>query len=850
MNISYNWLKNYLKTDLSADEVAKILTSIGLEVGKVEKTETIKGGLQGLVVGKVLTCVAHENSDHLHVTSVDIGENEPLQIVCGASNVAENQKVIVATIGAKLYQGEESFTIKRSKIRGIESFGMICAEDEIGVGTSHAGIMVLPENTPVGMSARDYFGVQDEEIIEVDITPNRADAASHWGVARDLNAYFLAHNISTELKRPLVDNFSVDNEELNIKVSVENIDACPRYAGVTITGIEVKESPSWLKDKLLAIGLRPINNVVDITNFVLHSFGQPLHAFDADKISGGEIVVRNAKSGEKFTTLDGVERNLSGIELMICNKTEPMCIGGVFGGLDSGVTESTTKIFLESAYFNPVSIRKTARYHGLNTDSSFRFERGINPHDTIYALKFAALLIKEIAGGKISSQIVDNYPVKINDFEVEVSLTKIHSLIGKNIPKEEIETIFKALEIEVISSNSEKSALTHEISPCGRNDENYKLKIPAYRVDVQRDVDVIEDILRIYGYNNVDFSDSLKSNISYWQKPDDYKLQNLVSEQLTANGFYEIMNNSLTKAAYYENLKTYPKENNIVIMNALSNDLNVMRQTMLFGGLESIAHNVNRQNANLKFYEFGNCYSKNPVISSDNEKSALTNAISPCGRNDALKKYSETFHLALWLTGNRLEQSWLRKEDPVSVYDLKSYVQNIFLRLGIKVENLAIEEFSDEIFAQGLKFSTKAGKLLATLGIIDNKILKMFDINTEVYFADLQWNELLIETSKHKIKFEEISKFPEVKRDLALLLNKNISFAQIEQTARKTEKKLLQNITLFDVYEGKNLPEGKKSYAVNFVLQDKDKTLTDNQIDDVMNKLIKNFEKEFGAVLR
>ncbi|MDR1545090.1 MAG: phenylalanine--tRNA ligase subunit beta [Prevotellaceae bacterium] len=833
MNISYNWLKSYLNTDLSADEIAKTLTSIGLEVGKVEKYETIKGGLKGLVVGKVLTCEKHENSDHLHVTSVDIGENEPLQIVCGAPNVAENQKVIVATIGTTLYQGEESFVIKRSKIRGVESFGMICAEDEIGVGVSHAGIMVLPENTPVGLLAREYFGVSDDEIIEVDITPNRADAASHWGVARDLNAFFFAHKINSELKRSSVENFNVDNENFKIKIRVENTAACPRYAGVTLTGVKVAQSPKWLQDRLLSIGLRPINNVVDITNFVLHAFGQPLHAFDADKILGGEIVVKNLVEGTKFTTLDGVERSLSANDLMICNAKEPMCIGGVFGGLHSGITENTTKIFLESAYFNPVTIRKTARYHGLNTDSSFRFERGINPHDTIYVLKYTAMLIKELAGGEISSQVVDNYPVKFEDFDVEVPLDKIHSLIGKNISEEEIERIFTSLEIEILSK--EKTCV-------------YKLKIPAYRVDVQRDIDVIEDILRIYGYNNVEFSDSLKSNIAYSPKPNDYQLQNLVSEQLTANGFYEIMNNSLTKVAYYENLKTFPKERNVVIINALSNDLSVMRQTLLFGGLESIAHNANRQNADLKFYEFGNAYQYN-----------ADTAVLPCNcgidtqspeNQDRLATYSESFHLALWLTGKRAEQSWLRKAENVTVYDLKSYVQNIFIRLGIKSEFVMLEEFSDEIFVQGLKFSTKAGKLLGNLGIIDSKILKHFDINQEVYFADLQWNNLLAEFAKKKIRFEEISKFPEVKRDLALLLDKNVSFAQIEQTARKTERKFLQNITLFDVYEGKNLPENKKSYAVNFVLQDKGKTLTDKQIDEVMSRLIKNFEKELGASLR
>jgi phenylalanyl-tRNA synthetase beta chain len=760
----------------------------------------------------------------------------------------------VATVGTKLYSGEESFVIKRSKIRGVESLGMICAEDEIGVGQSHDGIMVLPENTPVGLSAREFFNITDDEVIEVDITPNRSDATSHWGVARDLAAYFKAHNVAGELSRPSVENFNVDNQDFNIKISVENTEACVRYAGVTLTEIEVKESPKWLKDRLLAIGLRPINNVVDVTNFALHAFGQPLHAFDADKIIGNEIIVKNVAQGTKFTTLDGVEHSLSDSDLMICNQREPMCMGGVFGGLDSGVSESTTKIFLESAYFNPVIIRQTARRHGLNTDSSFRFERGINPNDTIYALKFTAMLIKEVAGGQISSQVVDNYPIKIEDFEVEVSLEKIHSLIGKNISEKEIEAIFEGLEIEyqvVGNSVVGNSVLSNSVSGneyqdgCNLLDTHYShthyshthysLKVPAYRVDVQRDVDVIEDILRIYGYNNVEFSDSLKSNIAYSQKPNDYQLQNLVSEQLTSCGFYEIMNNSLTKSAYYENLKIYPKENNVVIMNALSNDLNVLRQTLLFGGLESISHNVNRQNSNLKFYEFGNCYQ---YIAENKQDS------------DALKAYNETFHLALWLTGNRTEQSWLRKAETVTVYDLKAYVQNILIRLGIKPENLNVEEFSDELFLQGLKFSTKSGKIIATLGVLKSMILKTFDIDYDIYFADLQWNNILTEVAKRKIKFEEISKFPEVKRDLALLLDKNISFADIERVARATERKLLQNITLFDVYEGKNLPEGKKSYAVNFVLQDTEKTLTDKQIDDVMQRLIGNFDKQLGAKLR
>jgi phenylalanyl-tRNA synthetase beta chain len=826
MNISYKWLKNYVQTELSATDIAKILTSIGLEVGKVEKHETVKGGLQGLVVGRVLTCENHENSDHLHVTTVDVGENEPLQIVCGAPNVEVGHKVVVATIGTTLYSGDESFTIKRSKIRGVESFGMICAEDEIGLGTSHAGIMVLSAEAQAGMQAKQYFNIEDDQIIEVDITPNRSDAASHWGVARDLNAYFMAHNISAKLSRPSVADFSVDNEKLKIAVSVENSQACPRYAGVTLTELKVKKSPEWLQNKLLAIGLRPINNVVDVTNFVLHAFGQPLHAFDAAKISGEKIVVKNVVGGTKFTTLDGIERELSASDLMICNASEPMCIGGVFGGLNSGVTQSTTDIFLESAYFNPVSIRKTARYHGLNTDSSFRFERGIDPNDTIYTLKIAALLIKELAEGKISSQIVDIYPNKIEDFDVKISLPKICSLIGKNIEAEEVERIFKALEMDFSINNSITDSSVEKL---------YRLKVPAYRVDVQRDVDVIEDIMRIYGYNNVEISEQLKSNIACSQKPDDCKLQNTIAEQLTASSFYEIMNNSLTKSSYYENLTTYLKEHNVKIMNALSNDLNVLRQTLLFGGLESILYNANRQNGNLKFYEFGNCYQYIPQ-NNDNQ--------------DILKAYNENYYLALWLTGKRLPQSWLRKEEDVTIYDLKAYMQNIFLRLGINTRNLSLVEFSSEIFTQGLEYFTSCRQSLAKIGVVSKDILKHFDIDNDVYFGDIQWSIALKESVGGQIGFEEISKFPEVKRDLALLLDKKVTFSQIEQIARKTERKLLQSITLFDVYEGKNLEEGKKSYAISFVLQDKNKTLTDNQIDNVINSLVKNFERELGAKLR
>ena len=819
MNISYHWLKTYLATEVAPVELGKILTSIGLEVGSVETVQTIKGGLEGLVVGEVLTCEAHENSDHLHVTTVNVGSGEPLQIVCGAANVAAGQKVIVATVGTVLYSGDESFTIKRSKIRGVESLGMICAEDEIGVGKSHDGIMVLPADTKVGTLAKDYFDIQDDTIIEVDITPNRADAASHFGVARDAAAYFAAHNQATTLTKPSVDGFKVAHTNLTIPVTVESSDDCPRYAGVTMSNIQVKESPKWLQDRLNIIGIRPINNVVDATNYALHAFGQPLHAFDAAKIKGGKINVKKVAEGTKFVTLDGVERKLSAHDLMICNAEEPMCMAGVFGGHDSGVTEQTTTIFIESAYFNPVTIRKTARRHGLNTDASFRYERGIDPNNTIYVLKYVALLIQELAGGEISSELVDLYPTPMADFKVNVTLDKIHTLIGKAIPEETIETIFKGLEMRVLA----------------KANGAYELSIPPYRVDVQRDVDVIEDIMRIYGYNHVEFSDSLKSNISYSQRPDSNKLQHQISEQLTACGFNEILNNSLTKASYYDTLETLPAQNCVKLMNALSNDLSVMRQTLLFGGLESVAYNINRQNADLKFYEFGNCYHFN------GDKRDAENVLAP---------YTEEYHLGLWLCGKRAQQSWLRAEEKASFYELKAYVQNVLRRLGIDLQKTTITEFSNDLWSEGLTIATVSGKPLATLGLVAPKLLKAFDINTTVYFADLEWKQLLKESGKHKIAYHEISKFPAVKRDLALLLDKHITFAEVEQVARNTERKLLQSVHLFDVYEGKNLEAGKKSYAVNFTLQDNEKTLNDKQIDGIMQKLIANFEEKLGAKLR
>ena len=592
MNISYNWLKQYINIDITPDELSKALTSIGLEVGGVDEVQTVKGGLEGLVIGEVLTCANHENSDHLHVTTVNVGAEEALQIVCGAPNVAASQKVVVATVGTKLYSGEESFTIKRSKIRGVESMGMICAEDEIGIGTSHDGIIVLPLEAVVGTLAKDYYGIKNDYLLEVDITPNRVDAASHFGVARDLAAFFALKNPAIKLTKPSVDAFKVQNTNLTIPVTVENTEACPRYSAVTISGVKVTESPEWLKNALLVIGLRPINNIVDITNYVLHELGQPLHAFDADKIAGGEVRVKCMSKGTPFISLEGTERKLNAADLMICNAEKPMCIGGVFGGLDSGVTETTQNVFLESAYFNPVSIRKTARRHGLNTDASFRFERGCDPTNTIYVLKRCALLIQEVAGGTISSEIVDVYPQEVKPFEVEITLQKINTLIGKEIGKENIETILGALEMKIVN----------------RTDEGYTLHVPAYRVDVQRDVDVIEDILRIYGYNNIEIGEKLMSNLSYSSKPDSHKLQNLIAEQLTAQGFNEILNNSLTKGGYYTDLTSFPAALSVKIINALSSDLNVMRQTLLFGGLENIAYNVNRQNADLKFYEFGNCY--------------------------------------------------------------------------------------------------------------------------------------------------------------------------------------------------------------------------------------------------
>lgn len=820
MNISYNWLKEYVNFDLTPEETAAALTSIGLETGEVEEVQSVKGGLEGLVIGKVLTCEPHPNSDHMHITTVDLGQGEPVQIVCGAANVAAGQKVVVATLGTKLYDGDECITIKKSKLRGVESNGMICAEDEIGIGTSHEGIIVLPDDVEPGTLAKDYYHVKSDYVLEVDITPNRADACSHYGVARDLYAWLVQNGREATLKRPSAEAFAVDNHDLNIDVAVENTEACPRYAGVVVKGVTVKESPEWLQTKLKTIGLRPINNIVDITNYILHAYGQPMHCFDADKIKGGKIVVKTVAEGTPFVTLDGVEHKLSDRDLMICNAEEPMCIAGVFGGLDSGTTEQTRNVFLESAYFHPTWVRKTARRQGLSTDSSFRFERGIDPDGVIYALKEAALLVKELAGGEIACDIKDNYPRPIAPFPVELSYAYVNSLVGKDIPAGVVKRIVTSLEMKIT----------------GETAEGLSLLVPPYRVDVQRPCDVVEDILRIYGYNNVEIPTSVKACLSVEGAEDkSVKLQNLVSEQLVGCGFNEILNNSLTSASYYEGLESPKPENLVHLMNPLSNDLNVLRGTLLFGGLESIQHNANRKNADLKFFEFGKCYhfdasKRNP------EKT--------------LAAYAEELHMGLWVTGKRVSNSWAHPDEDSSVYELKAYVLNIFRRLGVNSGALVWGTLSDDIYAAALSVHTRGGKLLATLGIVHKKLLKKFDIDNEVYYADIDWKELMKAIRNTTVTFKEISKYPAVKRDLALLLDKKVQFAEIEKVAYETDKKLLKSVELFDVYEGKNLEPGKKSYAVSFTLQDENATLNDKQIDKLMHKLVQNLETKLGAKLR
>lgn len=821
MNISYNWLKEYVDFDMTPEEVSAALTSIGLETDGVEEVQTIKGGLEGLVIGEVLTCVDHPDSDHLHITTVNLGDGNPTQIVCGAPNVAAGQKVVVATIGTKLYDGDNCFTIKKGKIRGAESYGMICAEDEIGIGTSHDGIIVLPDSAVPGTPAKEYYNIKSDYLIGVDITPNRADACSHYGVARDLYAYTMQATGNSAIRRPGVDAFKVDNNDLQIDIEVQNSEACLRYAGVTVKGVTVKESPEWLKNKLQIIGLRPINNIVDITNYILHAYGQPMHCFDADKIKGNKIVVRTMPEGTPFVTLDGEERKLSERDLMICNAQEPMCIAGVFGGLDSGTTEQTKNVFLESAYFHPTWVRKTSRRHALQTDSSFRFERGTDPNNVIYVLKQAAILIKELAGGEIAMDIKDIYPNPIADFAVDLEYDYVNRLIGTDIAPDTVKNIVTSLEMKITSEN----------------DKGITLAVPPYRVDVQRPCDVVEDILRIYGYNNIDITTTLHSSIITKGVEDrSHKLQNIVSEQLVGCGYNEIMNNSLTAAAYYDESETYASNNLVRLMNPLSADLNVMRQTLLFGGLESMQRNISRKYTDLGFFEFGNCYRF------DADKRTEEKILSP---------YSESYHLGIWLTGNNISASWIDSGRAVTVYDLKAAVENIFDRLGFKQTARLVSTFTNDIFAAGLQIQAQSNKkTIAQLGIVRKKITKRFDIESDVFYADINWSELMRVVRNVKTGYAEISKFPAVKRDLALLLDKSVTFAQVEKVARETEKKLLKNVSLFDVYEGKNLEEGKKSYAVSFILQDDTQTLNDKQIDKVMGRLMENFEKQLGAKQR
>ncbi|NOU59493.1 phenylalanine--tRNA ligase subunit beta [Marinifilum caeruleilacunae] len=815
MKVSYKWLKDYIDINFSPAEMDEILTQIGLEVGGIEKFQSIKGGLEGLVIGEVKTCAPHTNSDHLSITSVDVNGDELLPIVCGAPNVAAGQKVVVATVGTVLYDGDDSFTIKKSKIRGELSMGMICAEDEIGLGNGHDGIMVLPEDAKVGTPAKEYFNIEDDLTIEIDLTPNRIDGASHIGVARDMAAY-LKQQKEIDYKLPSIEDFKVESNKLPIDVKVENNEACHRYSGVCISGVKVAESPEWLQNRLKAIGLSPINNVVDITNYVLFETGQPLHAFDY-ATTNGKVVVKTLADGTLFKTLDEVERELNEKDLMICNDKEAMCIAGVFGGIESGVSESTTDIFLESAYFDSVFVRKTARRHGLNTDASFRFERGTDPNNTIYAMKRAALLIKEIAGGEIASDVVDIYPNPVEDFKVEVSVERIENLIGKEIGKETIKNILEALEIKIEKEDG----------------DTLNLLVPPYRVDVKREADIVEEVLRIYGFNNVEVPAKVNASLSYAPKIDEHKLRNIIADMLTAAGFNEIMNNSLTKASYYEGLESFKQEQTVRIFNPLSSDLNAMRQGLLFGGLECVAYNINRRNSNLKFYEFGKSYQH--IVNPENE--------------NPVDNYFEKERLGVFMCGNKTATSWNLKEEPTSFFHMKAYVENILKRLGFNLEKLRIRETENDQFTEGLSYGVKK-TVLVEMGMVSGKILKAMDIDTQVYYADFDWATIIKEAMKNKVSYTELPKYPAVKRDLALLIDKSVSFAEVKTIAFNCEKKLLKSVSLFDVYEGEKLGANKKSYAVSFILQDTEKTLNDKQIDKIMQKLIKSYEKQLGAQIR
>jgi len=809
MRISYNWLKQFIKIDWKSDETAALLTDLGLEVEVVDAFESVAGGLKGIVIGHVLTCEKHPDADKLKITTVDLGDgNAPVQIVCGASNVAAGQKVPVATIGTKLYDKDGSaFEIKKGKIRGQESHGMICAEDEIGLGNSHDGIMILADDLIPGTPASKVFNIEVDEVFEIGLTPNRADAMSHMGVARDLKAGLLQSNVTTEFITPSVSKFKVDKRTLKIDVKVEDTKLAPRYAGITISGITVKPSPSWLQNRLKAIGLTPKNNIVDVTNYVLHELGQPLHAFDADKINGNKIIVKTVAAGTKFTTLDAIERTLHEEDLMICDETGPICMAGVFGGANSGVTETTTNIFLESAYFNPVSIRKTAKRHTLSTDASFRFERGIDPEITAYALKRAALLIQEVAGGEITSDLIDNYPKKIEDFNVFLSFEKVNKLIGEELKKETIKNILASLDIKIISIS----------------DSGLGLNIPPYRVDVQREVDVIEEILRVYGYNNIKTPNKINASVSNSSRTEEFKVQNIIANQLCALGFNEMMANSLTTSNYVAYSEQILSEETVTMLNPLSNDLSVMRQSMLFSALEAVSYNINRRNSDLKLFEFGKTY------------------------HSIKENYIEKKHLTITMSGNASTESWNLAQKPTDFFLFKGYITGVLSKLNIdtKVKTVPVTQ---DIFAEGIGFSI-GNEVIVEFGTIKKSVLKQFDIKQEVFYGDINWDAIQKYVS-NKIKLVDIPKFPEVRRDLALLVNQSVTFEALYLEAKQTEKSLLKNINLFDVYEGKNLPEGKKSYALSFVLQDTSNTLTDVQIDKIMNKLQSNFETKFEAVLR
>ncbi len=820
MNISYKWLKEYVDFTLTPQEVADALTSEGLEVDSLEEVAAIRGGLKGIVVGEVLTCEPHPNSDHMHVCSVNLGAEEPVQIVCGAANIAAGQKVMVATIGCVLYDGDQEFKIKKSRLRGVDSFGMICAEDEIGVGNDHSGIIVLPQDVKPGTPAAEYYNLESDYVIEVDITPNRADACSHYGVARDLYAWLKRNGYETSLHRPEVDSFAVDNEELNIDIDVQNFEACPRYCAVTIKDCVVKESPEWLKKKLETIGLRSINNIVDITNYIMMAYGQPLHCFDADMIKGNKVVVRTMPEGTPFVTLDGVEHKLSDRDLAICNAEEPMCIAGVFGGKGSGTYETTKDVLFESAYFNPTWIRKSARRHGLSTDASFRFERGIDPQGQIYALKQAAILAKQLAGGTISMQIKDVKQGDVEDFVVDLNYEYVFNLIGKKLDKNIVKEIVTSLEMKILEDR----------------EDGIKLAVPPYRVDVTRACDVVEDILRIYGYNNVEIPSAINSTLTIEGEEDrSHKLKDIVSEQLVGYGFNEVMNNSLTKISYYESLEKLSLDNGVKIVNPLSSDLGIMRQTLLFGGLENVQRNLNRKIEDIRFFEFGNCYHYN--------------AAKADGENH-MSAYNEEFHLGIWLAGKREHNSWVKGNEEVNVFELKAHVENIFRRLGVEKSALVIKESDGELLSKSLEYTARNGKTIAVVGIVKSAILRKFDIDGGVFYADINWTNLMKLTRKNKVVYSKLSKYPPVSRDLALLVNNNVKFADIESIAFNTEKKLLKSVELFDVYEGKNIAEGMKSYAVNFVLEDPERTLTDERVDKVMKSILNNLTRQIGAQQR